>query len=383
MATVNIDIQQTRRNFLKFAALLLRPPVVAQAATPRVVTIVGNGMRGFASEGDDAAHARLDNPFHIVMGPDGQMYFSDYGTNRVLRLDLRTKKISIVAGTGKKGHSGDGGPAKLAELAAPHEVRFDRKGNLYIDERDNHVVRKVDMKSGIISTVAGSPTKNGYAGDGGPATKALLNQPHGIVLDRSDNLYICDPLNNRLRRVDAKTGIITTFAGNGENGHAPDEGSITGVPLAGPRSLEITRDGKWYLALREGNGIFQIDPSKGRVMRIAGTGENGYSGDSGPARLARFGSLGPGGLTGPKGLTISDDGKTMYVADCENHVIRKIDLRSGIISTAVGTGQRGDGPDGDPLHCPLSRPHAVMLRSGVLYIADSENHRIRIYQRGH
>ncbi len=315
-----------------------------------------------------------------MIGPDGQMYFSDYGTNRILKLDFRAKKISVVAGTGKKGYSGDGGPAKSAELSAPHEVRFDSKGNLYIDERDNHIVRKVDAKSGIISTVAGTPTKNGYAGDGGPATKALFNQPHGIALDRSDNLYICDPINNRLRRVDAKTGVVTTFAGNGEAGRAPDEGSIIGVPLAGPRSLEITRDGKWYLALREGNGIFLLDPLKSRVMRIAGNGESGYSGDGGPAKSARFGSLGPGGLTGPKGLTISDDGKTMYVADCENHVIRKIDLRGGIISTAVGTGQRGDGPDGDPAHCQLSRPHAVLLHGRTLYIADSENHRIRVYQ---
>ncbi len=372
----------TRREFLQFGGALIGARFAVQKAAPHVTTLVGTGVRGLAAEGDPADHTKLDNPFHTVIGPDGRMYFSDYGTNRILKLDFRTMKISIVAGTGKKGYSGDGGPAKSAELSAPHEVRFDSKGNLYIDERDNHIVRKVDMRSGIISTVAGTPTKNGYAGDGGPATKALLNQPHGIALDRSDNLYVCDPLNNRLRRVDAKTGIVTTFAGNGENGRTPDEGSMLGVPLAGPRSLEIARDGKWYLALREGNGIFLVDPSKGRVTRIAGSGESGYSGDGGPARLARFGSLGPGGLTGPKGLTISDDGKTMYVADCENHVVRKIDLRSGIISTAVGTGQRGDGPDGDPARCQLSRPHAVLLRGATLYIADSENHRIRVYQAG-
>jgi DNA-binding beta-propeller fold protein YncE len=333
-----------------------------------------------AADGDAADRTQLNNPFHVVIGPDGGMYFSDFGTNRVLRFDFRTKKISVAAGNGAKGHSGDGGPAKSAQLGAPHEVRFDSKGNLYIDERDNHTVRKVNMKSGLISTVAGTPGKNGYGGDGGPATKALLNQPHGITLDRSDNLYICDPLNNRLRRVDAKTGIITTFAGNGEGGRAPDEGSLTGVPLAGPRSLEISRDGKWYLALREGNGIFLLDPAKGRVKRIAGNGESGYSGDGGPAISARFGSLGPGGLTGPKGLTIADDGKTMYVADCENHVVRKIDLRTGTISTAVGTGERGDGPDGNPATCKMSRPHAVLLQGRILYIADSENNRIRALQ---
>src|SRR2546427_1860826 len=193
----------------------------------------------------------LNNPFHLVIGPDGAMYFSDFGTSRVFRLDFRTSKLSLVAGTGVKGFAGDGGPAKSAQLSAPHEVRFDSKGNLYIDERDNHIVRRVDMKTGIISTVAGTPGKNGYGGDGGPATKALLNQPHGITLERYHNLYISDPLNNRLRRADAKTGINTTFAGNGQDGRTPDEGSLTGVPLAGPRSLEIARDGKWYLALRE------------------------------------------------------------------------------------------------------------------------------------
>src|SRR2546426_552276 len=375
---VVLHIPQPRRQFLHYGTLLLARTAFAQSvAAGRVTTVVGTGARGVALEGDAADHSQLNNPFHMVIGPDGAMYFSDFGTSRVLRWDFRTSRLSIVAGTGTEGLSGAGGAAKSAQLSAPHEVRFDSKGNLYIDERDNHIVRRVDMKSGIISTVAGTPGKNGYGGDGGPATKALFNQPHGITLDRSDNLYICDPLNNRLRRVDAKTGIITTFAGNGKDDRAPDEGALTASALAGPRSLEITRDGRWFLALREGNSIFLLDVSKKRLKRVAGTGENGYSGDGGPALAARFGSLGRGGLTGPKGLILSDDGKTMYVADCENHAIRKIDLRSGIISTVLGTGQRGDGPDGDPLLCKLSRPHAVCLHRGVLYVADSENNRIR------
>jgi len=375
---VVVNISQTRREFLQYGTLLLARTAFAQSvAAGRVTTVVGTGARGVALEGDAAEHSQLNNPFHMVIGPDGAMYFSDFGTSRVLRWDFRTSRLSIVAGTGTKGFSGDGGPAKSAQLSAPHEVRFDSKGNLYIDERDNHIVRRVDMKSGIISTVAGTPGKNGYGGDGGPATKALFNQPHGITLDRSDNLYICDPLNNRLRRVDAKTGIITTFAGNGKDDRAPDEGAFTGTPLPGPRSLEITRNGKWYLALREGNSIFLLDPGKSRLKRVAGNGDSGYSGDGGPALAARFGSLGAGGLTGPKGLIISDDGGTMYVADCENHVIRKINLRNGIISTLIGTGQRGDGPDGDPAQCKLSRPHAVCIHGRTLYVADSENNRIR------
>ncbi len=115
------------------------------------------------------------------------------------------------------------------------------------------------------------------------------------------------------------------------------------------------------------------------MKRIAGNGESGYTGDGGPAMSARFGGSAPGGLTGPKGLCISDDG-IMFVADCENHVIRRIDLRTGIISTAVGTGQRSDGPDGDPTKCKLSRPHAVFVQGRTVYIADSENNRIRSLQ---
>jgi DNA-binding beta-propeller fold protein YncE len=367
----------SRREFFGTAALLMaRAAFAGSPQQAQVTTFIGTGRRGVAAEGDAIDRTNLDNPFFAIIGPDGGLYFSDFGSNRVLRADLRTKKISIVAGNGTKGYSGDGGPAKSAQLAAPHEVRFDSKGNLYVDERDSAIIRRVDMKSGIISTVAGIG-KPGYAGDGGPATQGQFNQPHGIVLDRNDNLYVCDPLNNRLRRVDAKTGILTTFAGNGGAGRAPDTGSLTEVPLAGPRSLEITADGKWYLALREGNSIYSIDPGKRTLKRIAGTHDNGYSGDGGPALAARFGSLGAGGLTGPKGLAISGDGKIMFVADCENHVIRKIDLKTGIISTLVGTGERGDGPDGDPLKCKLSRPHAVFVHDRTLYISDSENHRIR------
>jgi len=371
--------QQTRREFLQLsAASIVRPMFGAQVPAGRVTTIVGNGVRGSAADGETMDRAQINNPFHVVIGPDGALYWSDFGTHRVLRADLRTKRLSVVAGNGTKGYSGDGGPAKSAQLNGPHEVRFDSKGNLYVVERDNAIVRRVEMKSGSISTVAGTGMP-GYAGDGGPATKAQFNQPHGINLDRSGNLYICDPLNNRLRRVDAKTGIVTTFAGNGQDGRTPDEGTLTGTPLAGPRSIEFPKDGKIYLALREGNGIFTLDPRQNRVKRIAGNGESGYTGDGGPAMSARFGGSAPGGLTGPKGLCISDDG-IMFVADCENHVIRRIDLRTGIISTAVGTGQRSDGPDGDPTKCKLSRPHAVFVQGRTVYIADSENNRIRSLQ---
>lgn len=314
-----------------------------------------------------------NNPFGLVIGPDRGLYWADFGSHRVMRFDFATKAISVIAGTGKAGYSGDGGPAVSAQMNAPHEVRFDSKGNVFVAERDNHVVRYIDMKSKVISTAAGTGMR-GYSGDGGPARQAQLAQPHSIALDRADNVYICDIVNNRVRRIDPKTGTISTFAGNGEHGNTPDDASLDGTPVMGPRSIEIAPDGTMYLILREGNKVFSIDVARRRLKRIAGTGELGYAGDGGPALNAKFGAP-PSALNGPKGVAYADG--MLYIADTENHVIRRIDLKQGTIITIAGTGQRGDGPDGAPLACKFARPHGLFIQGNTLYIGDSENHRIR------
>jgi len=360
------------------AAVSVAPAFRSQATAARITTIAGTGLVGTAMDGASATSA-INNPFGLVIGPDGALYWADFGSNRVLRLDLDTKRITVIAGKGTKGHSGDGAPAKTAELSAPHEVRFDSKGNIFVAERDSHVVRYIDMQSGLISTAAGTGV-SGYSGDGGPASQAQLAQPHSIALDRADNVYICDIMNNRVRRIDSKTGTITTFAGTGEASPTPDDAPLNGTPVRGPRSIDIAPDGTMYLILREGNKVFTVDPSKGRLKRIAGTGDLGYAGDGGPALAAKFGA--PGNpLNGPKGVTYAADG-SLYISDTENHVIRRIDLAKGTISTVVGTGQRGDGPDGDPLTCKLARPHGVFIQNRTIYIGDSENHRIRALQVG-
>ena len=330
-----------------------------------------------AADGESADRAAINNPFGLVIGPDGGLYWADFGSNRVLRLDLKTRTISIIAGSGAKGYSGDGGPAKSAQLSAPHEVRFDSKGNMYVAERDSHVVRHIDLKSGSIFTAAGTGTR-GYGGDGGPANRAQLAQPHSIALDTSDNVFICDIANHRVRRIDAKTGIITTFAGTGAADSTPDDAPLAGTPTRGPRSIDIAPDGTMYLILREGNKVFSIDPSHTRLTHIAGTGELGYAGDGGRAIAAQFGA--PGNpLNGPKGVTYAAD-HSLYISDTENHAIRRIDLRQGTVSTVAGTGERGDGPDGNPLACRLARPHGVFIQGRSVYIGDSENHRIRLLQ---
>jgi DNA-binding beta-propeller fold protein YncE len=357
--------------------MLAVPALQAQVRASRIVTIAGTGTAGMAADGERAASANINNPFGVVIGPDGALYWADFGSNRVLRLDLGTQIITVVAGKGTKGYSGDGGSAKAAELSAPHEVRFDTQGNIYVAERDSHVVRYIEMKSGTISTAAGTGTR-GYAGDGGPADQAQLAQPHSIALDKSDNVYICDIMNNRVRRIDAKTRIITTFAGTGEAEATPDEASLDGTPIRGPRSIDIAPNGAMYLILREGNKVFTIDPVKRRLKHLAGTGELGYEGDGGPALTAKFGT--PGSPSnGPKGVAYASDG-SLYISDTENHVVRRIDLGRGTVSTVAGTGQRGDGPDGNPLMCKMARPHGVFIKGNTVYIGDSENHRIRALQ---
>jgi DNA-binding beta-propeller fold protein YncE len=367
--------RQSRRGFLQSSAALFAAPLLARAqAGRRITTIAGNGVAGSAADGASADSAPINNPYGVVIGPDGALYWADFGSNRILRLELKARRITVVAGAGPKGHAGDGGPAKAALLSAPHEVRFDSKGNIFVAERDSHVVRHIDMKTLVITTVAGTGAR-GYSGDGGPANQAQLDQPHSIVLDKADNVLICDINNHRVRKIDARTGIISTFAGTGVNAATPDEGGMLTTPLAAPRSIEIAPDGVMYLLLRAGNKVIAMNPSEGRLRRIAGTGEFGYTGDGGPALNAKFGAPGSA-FNGPKGLALADN--ILYIVDTENHVIRGIDLRSGIITTVAGNGQRGDGPDGDPLACRMNRPHGVIIQERNLYIGDSENHRIRM-----
>ena len=326
-----------------------------------VSTLIGTGTRGYSD-------LQVNNPYGMAIGPDGALYFCDLDNQRIRRLDLKTKKLTTIAGSGERGYRGDGGPAVDAALNMPHEIQFDPAGNIYVAERDNHVIRKIDHTSGIISTVAGTGVA-GFAGDGGPGAKAQLRQPHSVAIDRDGSLLICDIGNHRIRRLDLETGTITTHAGTGEAKPTPDGAPLAGTPLNGPRTIAFAPNGDLFLALREGNAIYRIDRATKTLHHIAGTGEQGYSGDGGPAVRAKLG--------GPKGLTYASDG-SLYAADTENHVVRRIDLKTGTITTVLGTGQRGDGPESDPLACRLSRPHGVLYSNGTLYVSDSESHRIRV-----
>lgn len=347
-----------RREAVRTLALVAAAPWVAAAEA--VSTVIGTGTPGYSDR-------EVNNPYGVLVA-GGALYFCDLDNQRIRRLDLSSRRTHAIAGNGRRGYAGDGGPAAAASLNMPHEIQFDAAGNLFIVERDNHAVRRVDAITGTISTVAGTGAA-GFSGDGGAAAGAQLRSPHSIAFAPDGRLLICDVGNHRIRRVDMRTGTIETYAGTGDRGSTPDGASMKDTPLNGPRTLVFDERGNLYVALREGNAIYRIAHDKETIHHVAGTGEAGYSGDNGPAREATF--------AGPKGLAYARG--RLYVADTENHVVRRIDVRTGTITTVLGTGLRGDGPESHPLQCKLSRPHGVFAdASSNVYVGDSEAHRIRV-----
>ena len=336
-----------------------------------IETIAGTGKQGFSGDGGPATKAELDNPFGIVRGPDGAFYYCEYTGQRIRRIG-KDGTITTIAGTGQVGFTGDGGSALEATFNKPHELRFDTFGDLYIVDMVNHAVRKIDMKTGMITTIAGTG-QPGYGGDGGPAVKAQFKQPHSIQFGPEGDLYICDIGNHVIRKIDMKTATISTFAGTGKAGDTPDDSPIAGTPLKGPRSLDFDREGNLWLATREGNQVFKFELKAGKIHHIAGTGKGGFTGHGGPALEAT--------LSGPKGISVDASGN-VWLADCESHSIRMIDAKSGRIELIAGTGKKGDGADGDPLKCEMGRPHGVYADAdGGIYIGDSEAHKIRVLRK--
>ena len=350
-------------------ACLLLSPWFPSANASDVQTIAGNGQNAYSGDGGPANAAGISQTFGVVVGPDDALYICEVGSHVIRRVDSTTQVISTVAGTAVKGYSGNGGLATEAKLNEPYEVRFDKSGNMYFVEMMNHIVRKVDARTGIVSLVAGTG-QPGFSGDGGPATEAEFNRPHSIALDNDDNLYICDIGNHRVRRVNLVTKVVDTFAGTGERKPTPDGAPIVGTPLNGPRALDFDGSHHLILALREGNAIYRLDLNKGTLHHIAGTGQKGYSGDGGPAKQAA--------LSGPKGVALSPNGD-LYFADTESHTVRVVRASTGIIETVIGDGQKGDGPNGDPLKCRMDRPHGVFVDTeGRVYVGDTNNHCVRV-----
>jgi len=335
----------------------------------KIQTYVGTGEAGYAGDGGPALKALCTEPFMCDFDSDGNLYYSESRNNIVRRVDKVTDVITTVAGTGEAGNSGDGGPATQATMREPYSLQVDRDNDdIYIVDRLSAVVRKVDGSTRIISTVAGTG-EVGYSGDGGPGNQAMMVEPNDCFLDGKGGLLIADIQDQRIRRLDLVSGIITTFAGNGEKERSGDGKPAVEASFLGSRAVCMDSKGNTYVAEREGNGVRKIDTS-GIMSTVAGTGERGYEGDGGPALTATWGS--------PKALRC-DAQDNVVVVDTENHAIRLIDTGTGIVTTIAGGRLGGEGDGGLASEAAMDRPHGCGIDSyGNIFVADSNNHRVRV-----
>src|SRR6516162_3647933 len=334
-----------------------------------ITTAVGTGERGFAGDGGAAERALLNGPFDVGFDVDGNLYFSDTFNHRIRRVDAPTGIISTFAGSGEAGYAGDRGAAAGARLNEPYGIAVDRAANVYIADRHNHCVRRVDRTSGVITTFAGNGVA-GFNGDGGPASRAGMVEPNGLALDPAQGrLFIADVADHRVRVVDLTTGTISTFAGTGEGQHSGDGGPAAAAGVFGARAVKVAADGTVYILERQGSTLRAVDPRTGIITVFAGTGARGYSGDGSPAREAVFDA--------PKEFAL-DPGGDILIVDTENHAIRRIDAATGIVDTIAGGRKSGEGDGGPAQNAALGRPHgAVVGPDGAIYVGDTENHRIR------
>lgn len=254
----------------------------------KVESYLGDGNAGFKGDFKKVSETQTEKPFGIVRGPDGALWFCEYGGNRVRRVGQDGRVMTMV-GVGVSGFAGDGDKAVKAKLNKPHEIRFDAAGDLYIADMANHSIRKVDMKTGVIKTVAGTGF-GGYFGDGEPATIAHLKQPSGMQFAPDGSLYICDTGNHAVRKLDLKTGIISNVAGTGKPGTTPDGSPLDGTPIAAPRAIDFDEDGNPWVVLRDSNLVVKLDLASGKIKHVAGNGQKGSDGDGGPAKKASLNS---------------------------------------------------------------------------------------------
>jgi trimeric autotransporter adhesin len=337
-----------------------------------ISTIAGNGTLGYSGDGGPALSAQF-HPYCETTDTKGNLYISDW-FNNVVRMVAPNGVITTIAGSGSLGYSGDGGPATSAQLAYPCGLAFDAAGDIYIADSGNNVIREIT--NGTISTVYGTNTR-GYAGDFGQGIAAEFYSPLGLAMDSSGNLYISDSGNNVIRVI-SSAGVINTSAGIEEPGYSGDGGIATAAQFMYPKGIALDASGNLYVADFGNNAIRKI--SGGKISTIAGTGFAGFSGDGGTATSAQ--------LYSPQAVAVDAAGN-VYIADTGNQRVRQIN-GNGVINTIAGTGTRGYSGDGGlATSAQFYNPTGVAIAAcaqgncggpavGSVYVADSENNVIRI-----
>jgi sugar lactone lactonase YvrE len=280
-----------------------------------ISTIAGNGSVGFSGDGGPATQASLKYAFHTATDDLGNLYISDLDNNRIRRVEKSTGIIQTIAGTGVDGFNGDGKTALATDIYKPFGLAFDKEGNLLFSDQNGLCLRKMNMKTKIITTVAGNRNR-GYGGDGGPATEAMFDLIWNVAVDNvHGDIYVSDINNVRIRKIDPSTGIITTAAGNGVYGNSGMGGLATNASFNQPVGVAVDKNGNLFIGDQLLSQVYVVDKKTGIINLIAGNGTNGFYGDGGPAVLSI--------LSWTNSLSVDQNG-VLYISDVNNNRVRKI-----------------------------------------------------------